>query len=181
MTSSHNPSKSHDTLQLSTLPTALASQNRYSFRLFKWATKVCAILAVALAPAVAVRADDDVSGNAKLNAMLKSVLQQAGFTGRIDSTLEARLGRAINPRLAELGQLLFFDRSGGLNNDNTCAGCHAPASGFGDTQSIAIGVQNNLIVGPGRKGPRNQRRTPSVVNTVFYPPHVERPIFRAIG
>ncbi|MBL0125016.1 MAG: hypothetical protein IPP88_20650 [Betaproteobacteria bacterium] len=45
----------------------------------------------------------------------------------------ARLGRAINPRLAELGQLLFFDRSGGLNNDNTCAGCHAPASGFGDT------------------------------------------------
>ena len=87
----------------------------------------------------------------------------------IESTLETRLGRPINGKLANLGQLLFFDRSGGLHNDNTCAGCHAPADGFGDTQSIAIGVQNNLVVGPDRTGPRNQRRTPSVVNTAFYP------------
>lgn len=128
-----------------------------------------AMLAAALLPCATVIADDDSGNNARLNTSLKSVLQQAGFTGRIESTLETRLGRAIDPQLADLGRLLFFDRSGGLANDNTCAGCHAPAAGFGDTQSIAIGVQNNLVVGPDRTGPRNQRRTPSVVNTAFYP------------
>lgn len=70
---------------------------------------------------------------------------------------------------ANLGRVLFFDRAGGLHDDNICAGCHAPGAGFGDTQSIAIGVQNNLVVGPDRTGPRNQRRSPSVVNTAFYP------------
>lgn len=30
-------------------------------------------------------------------------------------------------------------------------------------------MQNNRVVGPGREGPRNQRRTPTVVNTAFYP------------
>ena len=33
----------------------------------------------------------------------------------------------------------------------------------------AIGVENNDFVGPQRAGPRNQRRTPAVVNTAFYP------------
>ena len=133
------------------------------------AVMICVVLAAALWSSAAVHADDDAGGNAQLNATLKSVLKQAGFTGRIESTLETRLGRPIDGKLANLGQLLFFDRSGGLHNDNTCAGCHAPANGFGDTQSIAIGVQNNLVVGPDRTGPRNQRRTPSVVNTAFYP------------
>lgn len=109
------------------------------------------------------------SGGAnELDRLLAAVLRQAGFTGTVESTLPARLGRPVDPRLADLGRLLFFDTAGGLHNDNTCAGCHAPASGFGDTQSIAIGIQSNQIVGPGRVGPRNQRRTPSVVNTAFY-------------
>ena len=128
-----------------------------------------AMLAAALWFSATVRADDAAGVNAQLDAMLKSVLQQVGFTGRIESTLEARLGREIDPALANLGQLLFFDRGGGLHDDNICAGCHSPAAGFGDTQSIAIGVQNNLVVGPDRTGPRNQRRSPSVVNTAFYP------------
>jgi cytochrome c peroxidase len=128
-----------------------------------------AILVAALVSSAGVRADDGAGGTEQLNAMLRSVLQQAGFTGRIQSTLEARLGRALDPKLADLGRLLFFDRKGGLHDDNICAGCHAPAAGFGDTQSIAIGVQNNLVVGPDRTGPRNQRRSPSVVNTAFYP------------
>jgi cytochrome c peroxidase len=105
----------------------------------------------------------------ELNMQLEIALRKAGFTGTIESTLVARLGRPIDKRLADLGRKLFFDPIGGLHNDNTCAGCHAPSAGFGDTQSIAIGVQNNLIVGPGREGPRNQRRTPTVVNTAFYP------------
>jgi cytochrome c peroxidase len=104
-----------------------------------------------------------------LDEQLRTVLQQAGFTGKIESTLTTRLGRPIDARLAELGRLLFFDTIGGLHDDNTCAGCHSPTSGFGDTQSIAIGVQNNGIVGRDRTGPRNQRRTPSIVNTPFYP------------
>jgi cytochrome c peroxidase len=105
----------------------------------------------------------------ELDMQLEIALRKAGFTGKIDSTLVARLGRPIDRRLADLGRKLFFDPLGGLHNDNTCAGCHAPSAGFGDTQSIAIGVQSNMVVGPGREGPRNQRRTPTVLNTAFYP------------
>jgi cytochrome c peroxidase len=155
-------------VQINTEPGASNMRPRRWLR-FKGAVIGGAILAATLGPSAAVHADSDTGGIAELNAMLGSVLKKAGFTGRIESTLETRLGRPVDPKLANLGRLLFFDRSGGLHNDNTCAGCHAPASGFGDTQSIAIGVQNNLVVGPDRTGPRNQRRTPSVVNTAFYP------------
>lgn len=108
-------------------------------------------------------------GDRFLDQKLQRILHQSGFTGQVESTLATRLNRPLNPSLADLGRLLFFDVAGGLHDDNTCAGCHSPSSGFGDTQSIAIGVQNNLIVGRSRTGPRNQRRTPSVVNTAFYP------------
>jgi len=110
---------------------------------------------------------NDRSDDGQLDADLKHVLKAAGFTGRIESTLEARLGRRINPDLANLGRLLWFDKIHSLGRDNTCAGCHSPTNGFGDTQSIAIGVQNNNKVGPHRTGPRNQRRSPLVVNTAF--------------
>src|SRR5262249_41611407 len=66
---------------------------------------------------------------------LARVLDENGFTGRIESTLEARLGRKVDPMLADLGRHLFFDRILGLHGDNACAGCHSPANGFGDTQS----------------------------------------------
>ncbi len=55
---------------------------------------------------------------------------------------------------------------------NTCSGCHAPTAGMSDTQSIAIGIDpdpSHGVVGPNRKGARNQRRTPSVINNAFYP------------
>ena len=104
-----------------------------------------------------------------LDNQLSQALKQAGFSGKVESTLEKRLGRKLNPALADLGRLLFFDVAGGLHLDNTCAGCHSPGAGFGDTQSIAIGIQSNRIAGPSRKGPRNQRRTPSIANTAFYP------------
>ncbi len=104
-----------------------------------------------------------------LDQELTAKLQQLGFTGRIESTLEQRLGRRLDHRRANLGRLLWFDTIGGLNDDNTCAGCHSPTHGFGDTQSIAIGVDNNGIVGPHRTGPRNQRRTPMAINAAFFP------------
>jgi cytochrome c peroxidase len=104
-----------------------------------------------------------------LDQQLTAVLAQHGFTGRVESTLETRLGRKLDNQLVDLGRLLFFDTVGGLNNDNNCSGCHSPTNGFGDTQSIAIGIDNNGIVGPDRAGPRNQRRTPMVINTAFFP------------
>ena len=104
-----------------------------------------------------------------LDQQLSQTLRRAGFTGRVESTLERRLGRSLNQKLVELGRLLWFDVSGGLHSDNTCGGCHSPTNGMGDTQSIAIGVQNNNLVGPHRIGPRNQRRTPAAVNAAFYP------------
>jgi cytochrome c peroxidase len=121
------------------------------------------------AAAVIASLNGQASAQEKLNDQLRSMLRATGFTGRIESTLERRLGRPINRNLADLGRLLWFDTAGGLHSDNTCGGCHSPATGFGDSQSIAIGVQNNNIVGRNRTGPRNQRRTPSAANTAFYP------------
>ena len=118
-----------------------------------------------VAPAVPARSAE--SGN--LDAALRAYLTSHGFTGRIASTLESRLGRRINHPLADLGRQLWFDPIHGLNGDNTCGGCHSPTNGFGDTQPIAIGIDNNRVVGPGRTGPRNQRRTPMAINAAFYP------------
>src|SRR5687768_78856 len=84
-----------------------------------------------------------VEERAPLDQQLTPVLAQHGFTGRIEETLEQRIGHAIDNQLADLGRLLFFDTVTGLNNDNNCSGCHSPTNGFGDTQSIAIGIENN--------------------------------------
>lgn len=116
-----------------------------------------------------------------LDAVLRSYLARHGFTGRIAQTLEARLGRRIDHRLANVGRLLWFDPIQGLNDDNSCAGCHSPTHGFGDTQPIAIGIDNNGIVGAGRTGPRNQRRSPMVINTAFYPTLMWNSRFHALS
>ena len=116
-----------------------------------------------------------------LDAELRGYLASLGFTGRIGATLEARLGRRVDHRLADVGRMLWFDPITGLNDDNSCAGCHSPTNGFGDTQSIAIGIDNNRIVGPGRRGPRNQRRTPMAINTAFFPTLMWNSRFRALS
>lgn len=105
----------------------------------------------------------------QLNAELSATLARQQFTGTVEQQLETRLGRKLDFKLAALGGQLFFDRVASLHNDNACAGCHAPASGYGDSQSISIGIQSNLLVGPNRLGPRNQRRAPMIANTAFYP------------
>jgi cytochrome c peroxidase len=127
-----------------------------------WVVLLCTSIAAAherQAPAPESQADRE----------LEAALRTAGFTGRIEATLERRIGRRIDHQLADVGRLLWFDTIIGLNNDNTCAGCHSPTNGFGDTQSIAIGIENNGVVGPHRTGPRNMRRTPTVINTAFFP------------
>ena len=114
-----------------------------------------------------------------VDAELQAYLAAFGFTGRIGATLEARLGRRVDHRLADVGRMLWFDPITGLNDDNACAGCHTPANGFGDAQSIAIGIDNNGIVGPDRRGPRNQRRSPMIANSAFYPTLMWNSRFRA--
>jgi cytochrome c peroxidase len=116
-----------------------------------------------------VHANQEARGVDSLDAKLARVLRQHRFTGRIESQLEDRLGRRVDPDLANLGRVLFFDNGHSLHRDNTCAGCHSPSNGFGDTQSIAIGIDNNGLVGPNRMGPRNQRRSPMILNTAFFP------------
>lgn len=91
------------------------------------------------------------------------------FDGRIESTLEERLGRPVDPTLAEVGRLLFFDPILSLTRDNSCSGCHAPNTSFNGSKPIEIGVGNNGVVGPDRRGPHNQRRAPTVINAAFYP------------
>jgi cytochrome c peroxidase len=140
--------------------TAQRSKRKLMFAsLFRYAS----IFVLSVLPASAVAAD------AALTKQLSDALQSAGFTGRIEDQLEVGLGRRVNAAQADLGRMLFFDRLIGLKLDNACAGCHSPMNGFGDTQSIAIGIDNNNIVGPNRAGPRNQRRAPMVLNTAFYP------------
>jgi cytochrome c peroxidase len=116
-----------------------------------------------------------------IDAALRAYLADHGFTGRIARTLESRLGRRVDHQLADIGRLLWFDPIQGLNDDNTCAGCHSPTNGFGDTQSIAIGIENNNLVGPGRTGPRNQRRTPMAINTAFLPTLMWNSRFHALS
>ena len=122
------------------------------------------VAVVILSPGASATSTDDV-----LNEQLSASLSQHGFTGRVGLSLEQRLGRRIDNQLADLGRLAFHDTLLGLNDDNSCSGCHSAPLGFGDSQSIAIGVENNNIVGPDRTGPRNQRRAPLVLNNVFYP------------
>src|SRR5262245_43510113 len=122
-------------------------------------------------PLVHASSADSEDGN--VDRDLSAVLSAAGFTGTSQQTfnqrIRATLGRPIDPRLADLGRLLWFDKIHSLRHDNTCGGCHSPTNGFGDSQPMAIGVENNNLVGPHRAGPRNQRRSPLVVNTAMYP------------
>ena len=128
------------------------------------AVYMCALIPIALGAA---------SGDDKLDQRLSAALSAAGFTGNIQQAfatrIEANLGRPLDPKLANLGRLLWFDKIHSLRQDNTCGGCHSPTNGFGDSQPMAIGVQNNNQIGPHRSGPRNQRRSPLVVNTALYP------------
>ena len=142
-------------------------------------------IAFAVATAFAVGLASFAYGSVRdrsLDGRLTQRMQDLGFTGRVESTLTTRLGRPLDPQLADTGRLLWFDTVTGLNGDNTCGGCHSPTNGFGDSQPIAIGIENNGVVGPDRAGPRNMRRSPSVINTAFYPkPDVELAVRRALS
>jgi cytochrome c peroxidase len=138
-------------------------------------------VSIALASVTSFTAASFALAREDLDGQVQAALHGAGFTGTIQSQFLPMLGRPLNPQLADLGRLLWFDKSGGLHDDNTCGGCHSPSRAFGDTQLIAIGIQNNNVVGPNRAGPRNQRRTPFASNTPFYPNMMWNGRFAAIS
>jgi cytochrome c peroxidase len=134
-----------------------------SERVSRAASVAVLVLAGFILPVSGAGASED------LDRRLADILARQGFSGTVQASLPSRLGRPLNPALANVGRLVFFDNLLGLHNDNSCAGCHSPAAGFGDTQSIAIGTDNNGKVGPDRRGPRNQRRAPMTSNVALYP------------
>lgn len=150
----------------------------------KWMMLVWMLLGSGLlipSPQIFANDDSEDSDAPALDRKLAAALEHAGFTGNIEATLERRLGRPINRELADLGRLVFFDNINGLHDDNSCAGCHTPAFGFGDSQSIAIGVDSNRVVGPNRVGPRNQRKAPPVIASAFFPKLMLNGRFAAIS
>lgn len=135
------------------------------YSLFRWVVSAALIVALTSSSALAQKPKDKPSLDAELGALLA----EHAFTGRIEEQLEERLGRPLDDELADLGRHLFFDPIMALRQDNSCAGCHAPQFGFADSQSIAIGIRNNNVVGHFRIGPRNQRRSPTLLNSAFFP------------
>src|SRR5512132_2948133 len=131
--------------------------------------KVGVLLVVMLAGLWASLAPRSAHGDSSLDQELTAILAAQGFTGRVESSLPARLGRPINEKLAAAGHMLYYDPILAIKQDNGCAGCHSPTTGYADTQSIAIGINSNGLVGPGRAGPRIKRRALSAINIAFYP------------
>jgi cytochrome c peroxidase len=131
--------------------------------------RLAVVAALACAAVLMLAPGTLLGGGDSLDTELHEDLARQGFTGQVEQTLTKRLGRPVDPRLANVGRLLWFDTVTGLNGDNSCGGCHSPTNGFGDSQSIAIGIENNGVVGPDRAGPRNMRRAPMVLNTAFFP------------
>ena len=74
--------------------------------------------------------DDRGRGNPGLDRRLAKVLAAAGFTGRVGSSLEVRLGRPLDPALADLGRLLFFDKILGLHDETPVPVAIRPPSGL---------------------------------------------------
>ncbi|HLG16909.1 MAG TPA: cytochrome c peroxidase [Blastocatellia bacterium] len=131
--------------------------------------KVGALLIFGCACLWASLAARSARGDNSLDQELGAVLAAHGFTGTIEATVQARLGRPINQKLAAAGHLLYYDAILAVKQDNACAACHSPTAGYADTQSIAIGINSNGLVGPSRAGPRIRRRAPTGINTAFYP------------
>ena len=59
-------------------------------------------------------------GGKSLDGRLYALLEQHGFTGRIEVSLPDRLGRNVDVQLADLGRNLFFDPILALRGDNSC-------------------------------------------------------------
>jgi cytochrome c peroxidase len=86
-----------------------ANRTQERFRLIALRKNIATIAA-----AVFMLLGDSRFGRAQydLDSALAAALKQAGFTRNIQATLEGRLGRKIDKKLANLGRLLWFDNEG---------------------------------------------------------------------
>src|SRR5947207_9198014 len=76
--------------------------------------KITIISLAVIAVAVVIFTPRTQAKGSALDDQLYALLNQQGFTGRIGSTLEQRLGRKVDNQLADLGRLLFHDTIVGL-------------------------------------------------------------------
>jgi hypothetical protein len=79
-------------------------------------------LPIAVACVASLMAPSMALAKENLDGHVLAALRSAGFTGTIQSQLLPALGRPLNPQLADLGRLLWFDKSGGLHDDNSAVG-----------------------------------------------------------
>jgi hypothetical protein len=82
-------------------------------RRIHWTLALVSVVALLL-PATAGADRITAQTPANLDRDLREVLESAGFTGTVESTLESRLGRPLNTQLADLGRLVFFDKITGF-------------------------------------------------------------------
>jgi len=59
---------------------------------------------------------------------------------------------SVDPRVAELGRLLFYDPVLSTDAETACATCHSELWGMSDGLPTSIGVGGGRLTGPGRKG-----------------------------
>lgn len=58
----------------------------------------------------------------------------------------------VDPVVADLGRLLFYDPVLSSDGETACATCHSELWGMSDGMPTSIGVGGGLLTGPGRKG-----------------------------
>jgi cytochrome c peroxidase len=105
-----------------------------------------------------------VSGEEGFSVAADSAAGAQKFTVTVPKGLPedlfAQLVPKDNPLTAEkvaLGEKLFFDKRLSVDNTNSCATCHDPATALAEANMVGIGIQN-------KKGARN---SPSVINAMF--------------
>jgi len=110
-------------------------------------------LAIAILAAALLGTAAQAAPRSSLDAELHDVLMAQGFTGTVGQSLEQRLGRPLDPALADLGRLLWFDKIGGLHSDNTCGGCQhrrTASATRSRSRSASRATTSSAITGAGR-------------------------------
>jgi cytochrome c peroxidase len=71
----------------------------------------------------------------------------------------------LDPLVADLGRLLFYDPVLSSDGETACATCHSELWGMSDGLAVSIGVGGGRLTGPGRKdGARMTRNAPTLWN-----------------
>lgn len=96
-----------------------------------------------------------------LDTALYKSLNEAGFTGRIESSLEARLGRPVDSEMADLGRLIFFDNIQDCTTIIPVRAAIRPSLHLAirnRSQSASITITSSVRTGAGRETSAEHRR-----------------------